>query len=139
MYARIGTPRCPEHQIDLTAQSITEMVDQILNLPDGSKMMLLAPSVRDRKGEHTQLLTELRSQGYLRARIDGTVQTLDESITLDPKRKHTIEVVVDRFRIKQDLRLRLAESLETAIGLSGGTAVLAPMDCLLYTSPSPRD
>ena len=128
MYARIGTPRCPEHQIDLTAQSITEMVDQILNLPDGSKMMLLAPSVRDRKGEHTQLLTELRSQGYLRARIDGTVQTLDESITLDPKRKHTIEVVVDRFRIKQDLRLRLAESLETAIGLSGGTAVLAPMD-----------
>ncbi len=128
MYARIGTPRCPEHQIDLTAQTVTQMVDEVLALPAGSKQMLLAPVVRDRKGEHTQTLTELRTQGYLRARIDGEVLTLDESITLDAKRKHTIEAVVDRFKIKNDLRLRLAESLETALRLSDGIAVLAPMD-----------
>ena len=128
MYARIGTPRCPEHQIDLTAQTVTQMVDEVLALPSGSKQMLLAPVIRDRKGEHTQTLTELRTQGYLRARIDGEVHTLDESITLDAKRKHTIEAVVDRFKIKQDLRLRLAESLETALRLSDGIAVLASME-----------
>ncbi len=128
MYARIGTPRCPEHQIDLTAQTVTQMVDTVLQLPKGSKCMLLAPVVRDRKGEHTQLLTELRSQGYLRVRIDGQVHTLDDSITVDAKRKHTIEAVIDRFKIKDDLRLRLAESLETALRLSDGIAILAPMD-----------
>ncbi len=128
MYARIGTPRCPEHQIDLTAQTVTQMVDEVLLQPKGSKRMLLAPVVRDRKGEHTQLLTELRSQGYLRVRINGEVHTLDESITLDAKRKHTVEAVIDRFRIKDDLRLRLAESLETALRLSDGIAILAPMD-----------
>ena len=93
MYARIGTPRCPEHQIDLTAQTITQMVDTVLALPAGSKRMLLAPVVRDRKGEHTQTITELRAQGYLRARIDGEIHTLDESIKIDSKRKHTIEAV----------------------------------------------
>lgn len=128
MYARIGTPRCPEHQIDLTAQTVTQMVDEALKLPTGSKQMLLAPVVRDRKGEHTQTLTELRSQGYLRARVDGEVLTLDESITLDAKRKHTIEAVIDRFKIKDDLRLRLAESLETALRLSDGIAILASME-----------
>ncbi len=128
MYARIGTPRCPKHQIDLTAQTVTQMVDEVLSQPKGSKRMLLAPVVRDRKGEHTQLLTELRSQGYLRVRIDGEVHTLDESITLDAKRKHTVEAVIDRFRIKDDLRLRLAESLETALRLSDGIAILAPLD-----------
>ena len=128
MYARIGTPRCPEHQIDLTAQTVTQIVDEVLALPAGSKQMLLAPIVNDRKGEHTQTLTELRSQGYLRVRIDGTVHTLDESIQLDAKRKHTIEAVIDRFKIKDDLRLRLAESLETALRLSDGIAVIASME-----------
>ena len=125
MYARIGTPRCPEHQIDLTAQTVTQIVDEVLALPAGSKQMLLAPIVNDRKGEHTQTLTELRSQGYLRVRIDGTVHTLDESIQLDAKRKHTIEAVIDRFKIKDDLRLRLAESLETALRLSDGIAAVS--------------
>jgi excinuclease ABC subunit A len=128
MYARIGTPRCPEHQIDLTAQTISQMVDQVLALPDGSRMMLLAPVVQDRKGEQTQLLTELRAQGYLRVRVDGQVLPLDDNLTLDARKKHTLEAVVDRFRIKEDLRLRLAESLETTLALADGIAILAPMD-----------
>lgn len=134
MYARIGTPRCPEHHIDLTAQTVTQMVDEALKLPTGSKQMLLAPVIKDRKGEHTQTLTELRSQGYLRARINGEVLTLDESITLNAKKKHTIEAVIDRFKIKDDLRLRLAESLETALRLSDGIAVLAPMESTSETT-----
>ena len=128
MYARIGTPRCPQHQIDLTAQTVTQIVDETLKLPEGSKQMLLAPIIKDRKGEHTQTLTELRSQGYLRVRINGEVVALDESIRLNAKKKSTIEVVIDRFKIKQDLRLRLAESLETALRLSDGIAIIAAMD-----------
>ncbi len=128
MYARIGTPRCPEHQIDLTAQTVTQMVDEALQLPAGSKQMLLAPVIKDRKGEHTQTLNELRSQGYLRVRINGEVVTLDESIQINAKKKNTIEAVIDRFKIKQDLRLRLAESLETALRLSDGIAIIASMD-----------
>ncbi|OED36313.1 excinuclease ABC subunit A [Chromatiales bacterium (ex Bugula neritina AB1)] len=128
MFARIGTPRCPDHNLDLSAQTISQMVDQALALPQGSKMMLLAPVVQDRKGEHTQLLSELRSQGYMRVRIDGEVHALDDNIKLDARRKHTLEAVVDRFRIKSDLRLRLAESLETTLGLADGLAILSPMD-----------
>jgi len=128
MYARIGTPRCPQHQIDLTAQTVTQMVDEALKLPEGSKQMLLAPIIKDRKGEHTQTFAELRSQGYLRVRINGEVVALDESIQLNAKKKSTIEVVIDRFKIKQDLRLRLAESLETALRLSDGIAIIAAMD-----------
>lgn len=128
MYARIGTPRCPEHHIDLTAQTVSQMVDQVLALPDGSRMMLLAPVVQDRKGEHMQLLAELRAQGYLRVRVDGQVLSLDDSLKLDARKKHTLEAVIDRFRIKEDLRLRLAESLETTLALADGIAILAPMD-----------
>jgi len=128
MYARIGTPRCPEHKLDLTAQTISQMVDQALSLPVGTKTLLLAPIVQERKGEHTQLLAELRAQGYLRVRIDGVIHTLDDSIKIDSRRKHTIEAVIDRFRIKADLRLRLAESIETALALADGLAILAPMD-----------
>lgn len=128
MYARIGTPRCPEHQIDLTAQTVTQMVDEALQLPAGSKQMLLAPVIKDRKGEHTQTLTELRSQGYLRVRVNGEVVPLDESIKINAKKKNTIEAVIDRFKIKPDLRLRLAESLETALRLSDGIAIIASMD-----------
>ncbi len=128
MFARIGTPRCPQHQIDLAAQTISQMVDQVLALPEGSRMMLLAPVVQDRKGEHTQMLAELRAQGYLRVRVDGEVHALDDNLKLDARKKHTVEAVVDRFRIKEDLRLRLAESLETALGLADGIAILAPLD-----------
>ncbi len=128
MFARIGTPRCPQHNLDLSAQTISQMIDQALSLPEGSKMMLLAPVVQDRKGEHTQLLSELRSQGFVRVRIDGEVHPLDDNIKLDARRKHTVEAVVDRFRIKSDLRLRLAESLETTLALADGIAVLSPMD-----------
>ncbi len=127
MFARIGTPRCPEHQIDLAAQTISQMVDQVLALPDGSRMMLLAPVVQDRKGEHTQLLAELRAQGYLRVRVNGEVHALDDNLKLDARKKHTLEAVVDRFRIKEDLRLRLAESLETTLALADGLAILAPL------------
>ncbi len=128
LYARVGTPRCPTHNIDLNAQTISQMVDQILDIPDGTKVMLLAPIVSDRKGEHSQQLTELRAKGYLRVRIDGEVHPLDESITLDAKKKHTIEVVVDRFSIKEDLRLRLTESLETSLTLAEGLAIVAPLN-----------
>ncbi|MEM7258964.1 MAG: excinuclease ABC subunit UvrA, partial [Pseudomonadota bacterium] len=127
LYARVGTPRCPEHNIDLNAQTVTQMIDQILTIPTGTRVMLLAPLVNARKGEHTQLLLELRSKGYLRVRIDGEVCPLDESISLDAKKNHTIEVVVDRFSIKEDTRLRLAESLETSLALSDGLAILAPL------------
>jgi len=127
MFARIGTPRCPEHQIDLSAQTVTQMVDQVLALPEGSRMMLLAPVVQDRKGEHTQMLAELRAQGYLRVRVDGEVHALDDNLKLDARKKHTVEAVIDRFRIKEDLRLRLAESLETTLGLADGIAILAPL------------
>ncbi len=128
LFARTGTPRCPEHQVDLEAQTISQMVDQVLALPEGSKLMLLAPVVNDRKGEHLQLLDSLRAQGFIRARINGEVYDLDAPPKLDLRRKHTIEVVVDRFRVRDDLQLRLAESFETALNLADGIAKVAWMD-----------
>ena len=128
LYARVGTPHCPEHHQPLNAQTISEMVDAVLGLPEGSKMMLLAPVVQSRKGEQQQLFEQLRAQGFVRARIDGDVCDLDEVPKLAPRSKHTIEVVVDRFRVRSDLRLRLAESLETALALADGVAVVVAMD-----------
>ena len=128
LFARIGTPRCPDHDIALDAQTVSQMVDQLLALKDGSKWMLLAPVISNRKGEHKKLLDELRAQGFIRARVDGEVVELDSDITLNAKQKHTIEVVVDRFKIRKDLGLRLAESLETTLLLAEGVAVAAPMD-----------
>ncbi|MEM7292241.1 MAG: excinuclease ABC subunit UvrA [Pseudomonadota bacterium] len=128
LYARIGTPRCPTHDVTLDAQTVSQMVDHLLGLPADSRWMLLAPVVSNRKGEHKKLLDELRSQGYLRARIDGEVVELDTEITLNPKQKHTIEVVVDRFKIREDIGLRLAESLETTLALAESVAIAAPMD-----------
>jgi len=128
LFARVGTPCCPDHGIPLEAQTISQMVDHVLNLPEGSKLMLLAPVVRNRKGEHLQLFDELRAQGFVRARVDGTVCDLDEVPALELRRKHTIEVVVDRIRVREDLKQRLAESFETAITLTDGLAVVAPMD-----------
>ena len=128
LYARAGKPRCPTHEIDLEAQTVSQMVDQVLALPEGSKLMLLAPVVRERKGEHVQLLESLKAQGYLRARIDGTVYDLDAVPELELRKKHTIEVVVDRFKVREDLQLRLAESFETALKLANGIALIAPME-----------
>ncbi|HHH39360.1 MAG TPA: excinuclease ABC subunit UvrA [Sedimenticola sp.] len=128
LFARAGIPRCPEHGIPLEAQTISQMVDAVLALEPGGRWMLLAPVVRARKGEYTQLLDQLRSQGFVRARIDGEVVDLDEAPPLDPRRKHTIEVVVDRFRIREDLGSRLAESLEAGLKLSGGMVTVVNMD-----------
>ncbi|MGE6136238.1 excinuclease ABC subunit UvrA [Aeromonas salmonicida] len=128
LFARVGEPRCPTHAIPLAAQTISQMVDQVLAQPEGSKLMLLAPVVRDRKGEHTKLLENLAAQGYIRARVDGEVCDLSDPPTLELHKKHTIEVVVDRFKVRDDLALRLAESFETALTLSGGIVQVVPMD-----------
>ena len=128
LFARVGEPRCPDHDVPLTAQTISEMVDKVLSLPEESKMMLLAPVVKNRKGEHVKLLDSLAAQGYIRARIDGEICDLSDPPELALQKKHTIEVVVDRFKVRSDLATRLAESFETALELSGGTAVVADMD-----------
>lgn len=128
LFARVGEPRCPTHAIPLAAQTISQMVDQVLAQPEGSKLMLLAPVVRDRKGEHIKLLENLAAQGYIRARIDGEVCDLSDPPALELHKKHTIEVVVDRFKVRDDLALRLAESFETALTLSGGIVQVVPMD-----------
>ncbi|MCF6264754.1 MAG: excinuclease ABC subunit UvrA [Xanthomonadales bacterium] len=128
MFARVGTPRCPDHALPLDAQTISQMVDQVLLLPEGRKAMLLAPVVRNRKGEHAVLFDELRAQGFIRARVDGVVYDLEDVPVLELRKKHTIEVVVDRFRVRTDMKQRLAESLETALVLTDGIALLAPMD-----------
>jgi excinuclease ABC subunit A len=128
LYARAGTPRCPTHGRDLLAQTVSQMVDQALALPEGTRLMLLAPVVQARKGEHLQLLAELRSQGYVRARIDGAICELDDPPKLDLRRKHTIEVIVDRFKVREDIKQRLAESFETALKLADGVVRVAPMD-----------
>lgn len=128
LFARVGEPRCPDHDAPLTAQTVSQMVDTVLALPEGSKMMMLAPVVQNRKGEHLHVFEKLRGQGFVRARIDGIVTDLDDTPSLDKKRKHTIEVVIDRFKVRSDLALRLAESFETALELTDGIASVAPMD-----------
>lgn len=128
LFARAGTPRCPEHGEDLEAQTVSQMVDQVLALPEGSKLMLLAPVVKGRKGEHLQLLAELRAQGFVRAMIDGQVLELDDVTPLDKNRKHDISVVVDRIKVRDGLQQRLAESFETALGLSDGVAMIHFME-----------
>ena len=128
LFARAGQPRCPAHGEALEAQTISQMVDQVMGLPEGERLMLLAPVVSARKGEYHRLLTELHAQGFVRVRIDGEIHELDDPPELDLKKKHDIEVVVDRFRVRPDLSLRLAESFETALKLSGGIARLAAID-----------
>lgn len=128
LYARVGIPCCPKHGVALQAQTISQMVDQVLTLPSGGKYMLLAPVVKDRKGEHQKLLAELHTQGFIRARIDGEIYELDEPPELDLRKKHSIEVVVDRFKIRDDLALRLAESFETATAMSDGLAIVESLD-----------
>ena len=128
LFARAGIARCPDHGIPLTAQTVSQMVDQILKMPEGAAVLLLAPMVVDRKGEHAELFEQLRGQGFVRVRIDGRVHELDAVPKIDPKKKHTIEAVVDRLRVRPDAQQRLSESLETALKLAGGTARLAPYD-----------
>ena len=128
LFARVGEPRCPDHGVVLEARTVSQMVDAVMARPRGERLMLLAPVVDDRKGEHARVVEGLRSQGYIRARIDGRLHELDDPIELDAKRRHSIEAVVDRFRVRDDLALRLAESFETALALSDGRAVVAPLD-----------
>ena len=128
LYARIGEPRCPDHNRALQAQTVSQMVDSVLAMPEGAKLMLLAPVVRGRKGEHLQVFEELRAAGFVRARINGRITDLDDLPDLDKKKKHTIDVVVDRFKVREDLGLRLAESFETALQLTDGLAAVSHMD-----------
>lgn len=128
LFARVGEPRCPEHHVTLSVQTISQMVDKVLSLPEESKMMLLAPVVKNRKGEHIKILENIAAQGYIRARIDGEICDLSDPPKLELQKKHTIEVVVDRFKVRSDFATRLAESFETALELSGGTAIVADME-----------
>jgi excinuclease ABC subunit A len=128
LYARAGTPRCPDHHIDLAAQTVSQMVDAVLAVPEGTALMLLAPAIAERKGEHAELLEELQAGGFLRARIDGKVVELDGAPKLDVRRKHTVEAIVDRFKVRADLGQRLAESFETALRLGSGVARVAYME-----------
>jgi len=128
LFARAGTPRCPDHHVDLAAQTVSQMVDQVLALPEGTALLLLAPVVKERKGEHRDIMEDLRSRGFVRARIDGKVVELEEPPKLDLRRKHSIDAVVDRFKVRSDLAQRLAESFETALKLGEGVARIAWMD-----------
>jgi excinuclease ABC subunit A len=127
LFARVGDPYCPEHKQKLEAQTVSQMVDQVMALPEGSSLMLLAPVIRDRKGEHLHVFHDLKSNGFIRARVDGIVVELDFPPELEKNKKHTIEVVVDRFKVKPDMQQRLAESFETALSIAGGIAIVAPM------------
>ena len=128
LYARVGEPRCPTHQQPLAAQTVSQMVDKVLELEEGTKVMLLAPVLQNRKGEHIKLLDNLAAQGFIRARIDGEVCDLSDPPSLELHKKHTIEVVVDRLKVRPDIQLRLSESFETTLGLTAGTAKVAFMD-----------
>jgi excinuclease ABC subunit A len=128
LFARAGIPKCPDHDITLEAQTVSQMVDQVLAMDEGTRLMLLAPVVDNRKGEHVQLMQDLMAQGFIRARINGEVYELDQPPQLDLRKKHTIEAIVDRFKVKDDVRLRLAESFETALRLADGVARIAWMD-----------
>ncbi len=128
LFARVGTPRCPEHKTALESQTISQMVDEILILPEGDKIMILAPIVKNRKGGHQKLLQELSHQGFLRARVDSQIVYLEELTELDGNKRHTIEIVVDRLKVRQDITSRLSESLETTLNMSSGIAKVIPMD-----------
>ncbi len=128
LYARVGEPRCPDHGEPLAAQTIGQMVDQVLGLGDDTRLLLLAPLIRERKGEHLHVFTHLRAQGFIRARVDGQVYELDDMPELEKNKKHTIEVVVDRIKVRADLALRLAESFATALDLSEGLAIIHFLD-----------
>lgn len=128
LFARAGEPRCPTHQLPLAAQTVSQMVDAVLAMPEGKRMMLLAPVIQDRKGEHRDVLEELRIKGFVRARVNGKVIELDDPPELELRKKHTIEAVVDRFKVRDDIQQRLAESFETALAMAEGVAKVVSMD-----------
>ena len=128
LFARAGEPRCPEHNVTLDAQIISQMVDKVMELEEGTRLMMLAPIVENRKGEHLHVFQNLISQGFIRARIDGIITDLDDSPKLEKTKKHTIEVVVDRFKVRPDIQQRIAESFETCLTLTDGIAVIADMN-----------
>ena len=128
LFARVGIPKCPEHGTDLQSQTISQMVDDILKLPEDEKIMILAPIVKNRKGSHQKLLQELANEGFLRARIDGDIIYLEELSELDGNKNHTIEIVIDRLKVRQDIASRLSESLETSLNMSSGIALVCPME-----------
>jgi excinuclease ABC subunit A len=128
LFARAGEPRCPEHDLPLAAQTVSQMVDTVLEMEEGRRMMLLAPVIQDRKGEHRDVFEDLRAQGFVRARVNGVVIELDNPPELALRKKHTIEAVVDRFKVRPDLQQRLAESFETALNLADGVAKVVTMD-----------
>ena len=128
LYARAGDPYCPEHDIVLRAQSISQMVDHVLEMPEGTRIMILSPLVVGRKGEQLELFDELRAQGFVRLRVNGTVYEIDSLPTLQKNKKHTVEVVVDRLKVSADSKQRLAESFETALRHADGRALAVEMD-----------
>jgi excinuclease ABC subunit A len=128
LYARAGDPECPEHHIKLEAQTVSQMVDSVLALPEETKLMILAPVVRERKGEQLDLFDELKAQGFVRVRVDGEIYELDAPPTLTKTTKHSIDVVVDRLKVRADMKQRIAESFETALRLAEGKAVAMEMD-----------
>ncbi|MEM8982560.1 MAG: excinuclease ABC subunit UvrA [Pseudomonadota bacterium] len=128
LFARTGTPRCPDHHIDLDAQTVSEMVDRVMEIDGEQRLLLIAPVVADRKGAHKDLLADLRNQGYVRVRVNGKTRELAELDGLDPKQRHTIDVIVDRFRVREGMQQRLAESFETALGLGDGVSRVVSMD-----------
>ena len=128
LFAKVGQPRCPKHHTLLEAQTVSQMVDTVLALPKDTKVMILSPVVRERKGEHVELLQSLRSQGFVRARIDGNMVELDQVSSLGLRKKHTIEVIIDRVKVREELRVRLAESFETALRLADGIAAIGWID-----------
>ena len=128
LYARAGIPRCPTHDVSLEAQTVSQMVDQVMKLNNDTRWMLLAPVISEKKGEHVQVLSDLLNQGFIRARINGEIYELDDPPELDLRKKHTIEAIVDRFKIRDDLALRLSESFETALRLANGIVLVVSMD-----------
>ncbi|MCG8668437.1 MAG: excinuclease ABC subunit UvrA [Pseudomonadales bacterium] len=138
LFARVGTPKCPDHDLPLEAQTVSQMVDDVMEKSDGTKLMILAPIIKEKKGEHLHVIEELKADGFIRARIDGITVELDQAPKLDKRKKHTIEAVVDRIKVKEGIQLRLAESFETALHLANGTALAVNMDneedCLLFSS-----
>ena len=128
LLARAGEPRCPTHHLPLEAQTVSQMVDTVLAMPEGKRLMLLAPVIQDRKGEHLSVFEGLRAQGFVRARVNGEVVELEQPPELELRKKHTIEAVVDRFKVREDIQQRLAESFETALKLADGVAKVVSMD-----------
>lgn len=128
LFARVGIPRCPDHNLPLTAQTVSQMVDQVLALPEGTRLMLIAPIIQDKKGEHLQVFEELRAQGFIRMRVNGKIHEIDQVPKLEKNKKHKIDVVIDRIKTKRDLQLRLAESFETGLKLADGIVIAINMD-----------